>query len=58
MNNQMLAELQAILRCFNRDNTVANHFDRAMGTGVKVFITYKQADRIRQLIKEQKEKTT
>lgn len=52
MSEKMLAELRAVLRCFTRDNTTANRFDRAMGTGVRVFITYTQANRIYQLVKE------
>lgn len=49
-SKELLSELVSILRCFDRDNTVANHFARPMGTGVKVSITYSQIKRVRAAI--------
>ncbi len=47
---ELLSELVSILRCFDRDNTVANHFAQPMGTGVQVSITYSQIKRVRAAI--------
>lgn len=43
----LLAELQGILRCFDRDDIQPNRFDRPMGKGTRVYITYRQAERLR-----------
>lgn len=51
----LIAELRGILRCFDRDNTVTNLFNQTMGKGVRVYITYSHAERIRELIKAREE---
>ena len=47
---EMLREIESILRCFDRDDIPTNRFDRPMGKGVRVYITYHHALRLRHLL--------
>lgn len=49
---KLLNELVGILRCFDRDNTLVHLEQRPSGKGIRVFITFTEAQRIRDLIKE------
>jgi len=48
----LLSKLEHVLHCFDRDDIPINRFDRPMGKGVRVFITYRQARRLRDLLYE------
>ena len=52
---EMLRELESLLQAFNRDDTLINRFNRPMGKGVRTYITYQQAQRIRDLLETVKE---
>lgn len=47
---ELLAELQNVLRCFERDSVPSLRFSRPMGTGTAVFVTDATAERIREAI--------
>jgi len=47
---ELLEALHNSLRCFERDDTTMNQEDRRSGLGVRVFITYKEAERCRAAI--------
>jgi len=49
---KLFNELVGILHCFDRDDIPAHFEQRPSGKGVRVFITYPQAQRIRSLTKE------
>jgi hypothetical protein len=49
---EMLRAIENILRCFDRDDLPVNRFDRPMGKGVQVHITYRQARRLRDLLEK------
>ena len=43
-------EATGVLRHFDRDNIPKNQEERPSGAGVRVFMTYRQADRIREVL--------
>ena len=46
----LIDELVGVLRCFDRDNIPVNQEERASGAGIRVFITYRHANRLRDII--------
>lgn len=53
--SEMTAELKGVLRCFERDDAFQRREERSNRPGVLVFITRKQADRIRVAIAKAEE---